>query len=354
MYEAFFGLRERPFELTANPRFLVATRSHAEALANLEYGIASRKGITLLIGEAGTGKTTMVRTAIERQPARVHCVYLNNPALTRDEFVEMLAARFELSDEARSSKAACLNELEALLRRRRNDDAQDTTVLVVDEAQSLPFELLEEIRLLANIETNEDKLLTVILAGQPELAARMNDQSLRQLKQRIALRCTLEPLGLQETATYLSGRIQAAGGAGPRVLTQDAVVAIHEHSRGIPRAINVLMDNALVSAFAMQQRPVTRQVVLDVSRDFDLGLEHGPLPGQPTSPVVASSSKPLAAGAAPPSAQPAAAPTPPVAGRLLRLEPAAPAEVAMASMTTAEPETPLETTAAKRRRFFLF
>ena len=270
MYEQFFGFRERPFDLTPNPRFVVMTAAHREALSNLEYGIVSRKGITMLLGEAGTGKTTVIRTAVERQPRRVWCVHVPNPALTRDEFVEMLAVRFELSDAARTSKAAFLLELEALLRRRRAAD--ETTVLIIDEAQSLPHDLLEEIRLLVNIETHEDKLLTVIIAGQPELSQRLNDKALRQLKQRVALRCELGALGLPETAAYLAGRIRAAGGVGAQVFTREAVTLIHERSKGIPRTINVIADNALLSAFAVSERPVTRQTVLDVCRDFDLEL----------------------------------------------------------------------------------
>jgi general secretion pathway protein A len=209
MYEQFFGLRERPFDLTPNPRYLVLTDVHREALSNLEYGISSRKGITLLIGEAGSGKTTLIRSAIEKQPSRVHCIHLNNPALSRGEFVEMLADRFGLSASAKSSKATMLLQLEALLRARH--EAGETTVLIVDEAQSLSIELFEEVRLLANIETNEEKLLLVIIAGQPELVDRLNEKRLRQLKQRIALRCELRPLTLQETAAYLAGRIKAAG-----------------------------------------------------------------------------------------------------------------------------------------------
>src|SRR3954464_8203046 len=135
MYERFFNLRERPFDLTPNPRFLVMTEGHREALSNLEYAIASRKGITLLLGDAGCGKTTVIRTAIERQPSRVHCVHVTNPALTRDEFVETLATQFNLTGEARRSKATLLRELEELLHTRRAAD--ETTVLVIDEAQSL-------------------------------------------------------------------------------------------------------------------------------------------------------------------------------------------------------------------------
>ena len=273
MYEQFYGLRERPFDLTPNPRFLVLTESHREALANLEYGISSKKGITLVVGEAGSGKTTMIRAAVDKLPARVHCVHLHNPTLTRTEFVEMLASRFGLSDEASQSKAAMLIELEALLRARRASG--ESTVLVVDEAQSLPAELLEEIRLLANIETNDEKLMSLIIAGQPELAERLNDQSLRQLKQRVALRCELQPLSPQETAAYIAGRIRAAGGTGAKVFTREAVALIYEHSSGIPRTISVIADNALVGGLAAGQRPVSSDLVREICRDFDLNGAHG-------------------------------------------------------------------------------
>lgn len=268
MYESFYGFRERPFDLTPNPRFLVLTDGHREALSNLEYAIESRKGITLLVGEAGTGKTTVIRTAIERQTACVHAVHLHNPALSRSEFIEMLASRFELSPDARSSKAALLVELDALLRRRKADG--ESTVLIVDEAQSLPLELLEELRLLANIETDDEKLLSVVIAGQPEVAARLNNDALRQLKQRIALRCELRALTLMEAAAYLAGRIRAAGGVGAQVFTREAVTLIHERSRGIPRTISVIADNALLSGFATGQRPVGIAIVREVCRDFDL------------------------------------------------------------------------------------
>lgn len=268
MYEDFFGFNRRPFDLTPNPKFLVLTDSHREALSNLEYGIASKKGVTLLLGEAGSGKTTIIRAALERQPQRVHCVHLHNPTLTREEFVHMLAARFNLSEDAKHSKTSMLLELEALLKQRR--EREESTVLVIDEAQSLPADLLEEIRLLANIETDDDKLVSVIIAGQPELIGLLNGESLRQLKQRIALRCELRPLSLQETAVYIAGRIRAAGGVDARVFTREAVELIHERSHGIPRTISVIADNALLGGFAAGQRPVTSQVVRDVCRDFDL------------------------------------------------------------------------------------
>ncbi len=269
MYEQFFGLRERPFDLSPDPRFLVLTEAHQEALSNLEYGIASRKGMTLLIGETGTGKTTLIRAAIERQPARVHCVHLSNPTLSRAEFNEMLAVRFGLTPRAAKSKTVMLVELEELLHRRRTQG--ETTVLMIDEAQSLPLDLLEEVRLLVNIETNSDKLLSLIMAGQPELADRLNEPSLRQLKQRVALRCDLRPLTENEALGYVAGRIRAAGGTGANVFTRDAVTLIYEHAHGLPRLMSVIADNALVGGFAANQRPVTTRIVRDVCKDFDLG-----------------------------------------------------------------------------------
>ena len=279
MYERFYGLNARPFDLTPNPRYLVLTSQHGEALSNLAYAIENRTGVTLLLGEAGTGKTTVIRAAIERQPTVTHCVHLPNPALTRAEFVQMLAARFSLSERARRSKTDLLLELEQLF--QRHHDAGDRTVLIVDEAQSLSPVLLEEIRLLSNIEANDRKLLTIVIAGQPELATRLNDQSLRQLKQRIALRCELRPLPLRECGVYISSRIVAAGGIPAEMFTREAVTLIHEFSRGIPRTINVIADNALLGGFAKGQRFVTRDLVREVCRDFDI---------TPTPPVGAGAS----------------------------------------------------------------
>jgi type II secretory pathway predicted ATPase ExeA len=292
MYQEFFGLRELPFELTPNPRYLFLTDRHREALSNLRHAISTAKGLVLLIGDAGTGKTTLVRTALSEQPAEtVRSLYLNNPTLTRDEFVEFLARGFELSAEASRSKAALLIELQQVLRERRLEGV--TYVLVIDEAQSLPLELLEEIRLLANIETETNKLLPVVLAGQPELAARLNEPSLRQLKQRVALRCELAPLNLQETASYIAARIRVAGGDTARIFTREAVSLIHERSGGIPRTISVLCDNALVTGFAIERRPVTSAIVLDVCADFDLKApvarpEAAPAAPAPPQPIFVS------------------------------------------------------------------
>ena len=269
MYQRFYGLRELPFELTPNPAFLFLTARQREALSNLQYGLFSAKSLTLLIGEAGTGKTTLLRAALESERCRsVKCVYVNNPALTREEFVRTLATRFDLGAEAASSKAVLLHELERVLRERR--DRGEITALVVDEAQSLSTELLEEIRLLGNIETDTQKLLPLVIAGQPELAAKLEDPSLRQLKQRVALRCELTPFELADTAAYIGSRVKSAGGVPSRLFSREAITLIHERSRGIPRTISVICDNALVSGMALGRQPVDRAIVLEVCRDFHL------------------------------------------------------------------------------------
>ncbi len=269
MYEQFFGLRERPFDLTPNPRYLFLTQRYREALGNLVYGLAGRKGLTVLTGEAGTGKTTLLTVALGQWQEAGHLVAtLRNPTMDRNEFLQFLQQEFGLSDEAGQSKTTLLREFEALLKRRHAEGR--LTALVIDEAHSLPTELLEEIRLLANIETPEAKLLPLILLGQPELADRLNDPTLRQLKQRVSLRCSLAPLDLRETAAYLAKRIHLAGGDSLNVFTREAVEAIHHGSGGIPRLINVIADNALVNGFAAGQQPVGRDIIRDVCLDFDL------------------------------------------------------------------------------------
>jgi general secretion pathway protein A len=269
VYERFYGFREAPFELTSNPRFLFFTAQHREALSNLEYGLSVAKPVTVLIGEAGTGKSTLLRAALASEMCRhVTCVFIDNPMLTRAEFFETLASRFDVGANAQSSKATLLGRIEWIVRSRQS--RREITALVVDEAQALPDEILEEIRLLANLETPTSKLLPVVLAGQPELAARLNDPRLRQLKQRIALRCELKPLDLSDTAAYIASRIRTAGGDPANIFTREAVTLIHEFSHGLPRTISVMCDNALLSGFGLDRRPVDGDIVREVCRDFDL------------------------------------------------------------------------------------
>ena len=306
MYEAFYGLRERPFDLTTNPRFLLLTGKHREALSNLQYGLMSRRGLTLLVGEAGTGKTTLVQATIqgfERQGAKI--AYLNNPTLTRNEFYEFLAGAFELDPAVAQSKVQLLRELETKLGERRA--AGILSGLILDEVQALPDELLEEVRLLANIETPTDKLLPIVLAGQPELADRLNQPSLRQLKQRVALRCYLEALDARETAEYIAGRIRVAGGNSVLVFTRQAVESVFEGSGGIPRLISVICDNALISGFAADRRPVSKDIVDDVCRDFDLGeKKQEPVPAPAVAAAVIPEAVPAAAHVESPRSTPPA------------------------------------------------
>ncbi len=274
MYEAFYGLRERPFELVPNPRFLFLTARQREALSNLQYGLTTARGLTLLIGEAGTGKTTLVQAALaDPSAAGVRVVLMSNPTLTRSEFFEFLARAFNLGEEAGVSKTRFLFEIRRELQERHQ--AGVLTALVIDEAQSIPYELLEEIRLLGNIETTTSKLLNVILAGQPELSDRLNDTSLRQLKQRISLRCQLKPMELNETASYIAGRIRIAGGRPEQIFTREAVAAVFAASGGLPRTVNVLSDNALIGGFAAQVKPINVAFVEEVCRDFDISLGIG-------------------------------------------------------------------------------
>lgn len=274
MYERYYGLHERPFDLSPNPRFLCFTPQHKEALVHLQYGLSGRPGITMLVGEAGTGKTTLVRAALQAAAGTATIVHLSNPTLTRDEFFEYLADGFGFSAEAGRSKVQFLRELELALTSKAAD--RHVLALVVDEAQSVPYELLEEIRLLTNAEAASGRSLAVALVGQPELAGRLDEPQLRQLKQRVVLRCELTPLSLKDTAAYVAGRIKTAGGEAPRLFSRDAVVAIHERSKGIPRIISVICDNALVNGFAADQKPVGAGTIFEVCRSLSFGAPDTP------------------------------------------------------------------------------
>ena len=293
MYERFYGLQERPFDLSPNPRFLCFTAQHREALAHLEYGLAGRPGITVIIGEAGTGKTTLVRKALQVSSGESTVVHLSNPTLTRAEFYEYLVGGFGFSTEAGKSKIYFLRELEAHL----DDASKPRLALVVDEAQSVPYELLEEIRLLTNAESASGRSIAVALVGQPELARRLDEVRLRQLKQRVVLRCALAPLSLKDTAAYITGRVKTAGGEAMRLFTRDAVIAIHKHSKGIPRVISVICDNALVNGFAADQKPVGASIIAEVCRSLALTPEEtyadAPAPPPPGAPVPTAATAPL-------------------------------------------------------------
>ena len=270
MYKIFFGLKRNPFEISPDPYFLFPTDRYNEALASIYYGIRRHKGFVVLTGEVGTGKTLMVRCLLElltRQQISFANVF--NPMLSGLEFLRYVSDDLGLKpvDHSKTSLLRTLNEF--LIARYRKGL---TTVLIVDEAQLLLPEVLEEIRLLTNLETSEQKLLQILLVGQPELEPRLDSAQLRQLKQRIALRCRLEPLEEQETRNYIFQRLRRAGmsDGGESVFPAEAIHAVHQYSRGIPRLINTLCENSFVIAFARQQRCVTQAMVREVSADFRL------------------------------------------------------------------------------------
>jgi general secretion pathway protein A len=306
MYESFFGLTELPFELTANPKYLFLTMGQREALSTVQYGLFSAKALTLLVGEAGTGKTTLIQAALRSERCRqVRCAYLNNPVFRREDFFRTLAVEFDLGIEASTSKSLLLERLRVSLGERRARG--EIAALVVDEAQSLSTALLEELRLLANIETPTEKLLPLVLAGQPKLADRLDELELRQLKQRVTLRCELVPFTMLETAGYIATRIATAGGVPAQMFTRDAITLIHESSGGIARSINVICDNALLNAMALGRRLVDRANIVEVCDDLRL---HGSRMRQlPTPPAAREQSKAAESSVAAPSAEPEEIPT---------------------------------------------
>lgn len=268
MYNAFFGFKESPFNLTPDPAFLYRSRQHEEALANLIYGVQSRKGFVVLTGEVGTGKTTMLECLRDFLAARrIDFAFLFNSRLTVEQFFELIAYDLDLRC-TRTSKAEVLIALNQLLIQNANDGR--TTVLIIDEAHNLEWDVLEEIRLLGNLESRRSKLLQIIMAGQPELDRKLDAPSLRQLKQRIALRCTLRPFEEAETVEYIRTRLARAGMSEPTVFPPEVLREIHVRSQGIPRLINAICDNLLLTAFALESRVATLEMLDEVSEDMRL------------------------------------------------------------------------------------
>ncbi|MGH9936821.1 MAG: ExeA family protein [Blastocatellia bacterium] len=266
MYLQFYGLRDIPFSLTPDPRFLYFTASHREVMANLSYGIQHGKGLIVTTGEVGTGKTTALRAILTRLDRTVLCSYIFNPGLTVPDLYQQMAADFGLGQY--TSKSDMLMKLGKLLMMRHSRGLR--TVLIVDEAQGLSRELLEEVRLLLNFETYSEKQLQIILVGQPELRQLLNSPDLRQLKQRISLRCEIKPLKADEVSGYIRARLKVAGASRLDLFTADAVAMIFRASEGIPRLVNNICDNALLTGYAMNARSVTPEIVAEVAEALDL------------------------------------------------------------------------------------
>ncbi len=268
IYNAYFGFTENPFNISPDPEFLYRSPQHEEALANLIYGVRSRKGFIVLSGEVGTGKTTMLeclRDYLDSQ--RVEFAFIFNSRLNPEQFFEMVAYDFDLQCD-RKSKTAVLFALNALLIEQA--ERGRTCVLIVDEAHNLELDVLEEIRLLGNLETRQGKLLQIILAGQPELDRKLDAPNLRNLKQRIVLRCSLNPLTPEECLAYMDARLARAGMPNQRIFPPEVMEEVYKRSRGIPRLINLICDNLLVTGFAMEQRAVTLEMLDEVCQDLRL------------------------------------------------------------------------------------
>jgi type II secretory pathway predicted ATPase ExeA len=268
MYKEFFGLKENPFTINTDPRYLYYTRHTHDALSCLKHGVEARKGFILLTGEVGTGKTTLLNTLLDSLREReIATAFIFNPRLTPVQLFDYLIADFGISCKSRSKSQVLFKLHQWLLDRYQ---AGEKCVLVVDEAQNLSRHALEEIRLLTNLETTTDKLLQIVLAGQPELEQKLDERELRQLRQRIALRAKTQPLTLEDTCGYICERLRIAGSNGEDIFTLEAIEAVHKHARGIPRVTNLIGEHALIRAFAEGQRPIPREIVDDVSRDFSL------------------------------------------------------------------------------------
>ncbi|MGB9456322.1 MAG: AAA family ATPase [Bryobacteraceae bacterium] len=274
MYNAFFGFSKNPFNMSPDPAFLFRSEQHEEALASLIYGVQTRKGFIVLTGEVGTGKTTMLECLRDLLDAQhVAFASLFNSRLTVEQFFEMLAYDLDLRCN-RLSKAEVLLALNHLLLERAG--AGQTTVLIVDEAHNLDWDVMEEIRLLGNLETRRGKLLQIILAGQQELDHKLEDPAYRQLKQRIALRCSLRGFDLSETVAYINSRCERAGIAEQNIIAPAVLEAIHRRTQGIPRLINAVCDNLLLTAFAMESRTCTLAMLDEVSADMRLTPQRPP------------------------------------------------------------------------------
>ena len=266
IYNAYFGFSENPFNISPDPEFLYRSPQHEEALANLIYGVRSRRGFIVLTGEVGTGKTTMLeclRDVLDAQ--RTEFAFIFNSRLTPEQFFEMMAYDFDLQCD-RKSKTDVLFALNALLLEQARKNR--TCVLIVDEAHNLDWDVLEEIRLLGNLENRQGKLLQIILSGQPELDRKLDAPNLRQLKQRVVLRCSLNPLSPEESATYIETRLARAGMPNQMVFPPEVLEEIYKRSRGIPRVINLICDNLLVTTFAMEERSSTVEMLDEVCQDL--------------------------------------------------------------------------------------
>lgn len=281
MYKAFFNLTRNPFEITPDPSFLFPTKKHNEALAALYYGVRRRKGFVVLTGEVGTGKTLLLRCLLQllKQNDDVAYAYVFNGLLSHEDFLQYIVADFGLPASNKRKSELLLDLYTYVIGRNRKNL---TTVLVIDEAHQLSNGILEEIRLLTNLETPEAKLLQILLVGQPELDDKLDSRELRQLKQRIAFRARLSVLDFGETKGYIERRLQRSGANShaSELFPPQTIAAVYRFTSGIPRLINTVCENGLIAAYAKQAHSVTPEMIEEIATEFRLGMSHSSYPKQ--------------------------------------------------------------------------
>jgi general secretion pathway protein A len=281
MYESFFKLNKKPFELVPDPEFIYLSRSHRKALTYLDYGIRERVGFILLTGEVGSGKTTLIRDLLNKKYEKVVLAKVFNTRVSSEQLVAMINDDFGLPVLGKD-KVALMRELNDFLVQQFAAGRQP--ILIIDEAQNLDADLLEEVRMLSNLESSRNKLLQIILVGQPELRETLASKGLLQLRQRISISCHLVALTREETAQYIEHRMEVAGNASALAFTDETLDLVHSHSRGIPRLINIFCDFLLLSAFSDESRTVTGAMVQDVIEELDF-QNHFWGSGEPESPA---------------------------------------------------------------------
>jgi general secretion pathway protein A len=288
VYLRFYGLKEKPFNPTPDPRFLHFTEAHREALAQLEYGVKERRGFLVLTGEVGTGKTTLLRALLERLEIDTESAFVFNSMMSFEEILVYIVEDFGITVTG-SSHAHRLIALNHFLTERVRRGLN--TVLIIDEAQNLDVASLEQVRLLSNFETTTQKLMQILLVGQPELKVKLDKPELRQLKQRIGLRCTIHPLSFDETGDYIRHRLEIARGALGRtagdeeaLFTNRAIARIAEYSHGIPRLINLVCDHSLVMGYADQLRRIDRRTIDEAIEYLEEGEQSADVPAVLPSP----------------------------------------------------------------------
>jgi general secretion pathway protein A len=277
MYKAFYNLKRNPFDISPDPSFLFSTPKHNEAMAALYHGVRAHRGFVVLTGEVGTGKTLLLRCLLElfKESDDVAYAYVFNGRLSPCEFLQYVASDFGLSVSGKNKSEILLEFSNYVIARGLKNL---TTVLIVDEAHHLSADILEEIRLLTNLETARDKLLQILLVGQPELDDILDSPTLRQLKQRIAHRAQLAPLDVNETKGYIELRLRIAGADsnGDSLFPAATIASVYRHSQGIPRLINTICENALISAYARKMKSVTTEIIESTAEDLRLDVMHKP------------------------------------------------------------------------------